>query len=240
MHSTNQYSRWRRHCGSCEVTGCWGHGLKASRRHRLHSVFGGRGPCREEVQVCRSVALPPVTNFFVDFELLNLQCRKDALYLLCSNVLIPVDQHLHESSMPYETPSHSPFIPDISMTSPDIRFQSLKASSKGNFFQNQHSAMSPLQLRTLSSPSTIARTSDREHFATTPNVQSRHSFPPQFSASVVSITPKPLASSSKSPPQGGRYTDSSPPSNLTGAASSKKVNSAAGVGTAARAGHYSK
>lgn len=185
----------------------------------------------------RCLQLP---TFFVDFELHNLLCRKDALYLLCSDVLIPVDPHLHVSSMPYETPSHSPFIPDISITSPDIRVQSLKASSKGNFFQNQHSAMSPVQLRTLSFPSTVARTSDREHFATTPNSQSRHSFPPQHSTSVASITPKPLASSSKSPPQGGRYTDSSPASNLTGAASSKTMNSAAGVGTAARAGNFSK
>jgi hypothetical protein len=142
--------------------------------------------------------------------------------------------------MPYETPSHSPFIPDISMmTSPDVRIQSLTAAPKSNFFQNQHSAMSPLQHRTLSSPAAVGRTPDREHHAA-PTAQSRYSFPPQQSASSVPLTPKPLASSFKSPPPGGRY--SSPLSNpyLTGAASSMETLLAAGVGHAARTGKLSK
>ncbi len=51
------------------MLGAWGESIA----RRLHSVFGGRGPCREEVHVCRGEA---IANFFVDFELLNLQCRK--------------------------------------------------------------------------------------------------------------------------------------------------------------------
>ena len=78
------------------------------------------------------------------------------------------------------TPSHSPFIPNISITSPDVHTPVLRAGSKSTLVQNQHSALSPIQQRTLSTP-TPARV------VTTPPM-SRHSFPPLQNYSILPKT----------------------------------------------------
>jgi hypothetical protein len=97
-----------------------------------------------------------------------------------------VDQNLLKPTSVFSTPSHSPFIPDISLTSPDVHTKSLNAGSNNVLFQSHHAAMSPIPLRTLSWTSPAARTPGQE---STPNSRSRHSFPPTINPSTAPATP---------------------------------------------------
>ena len=85
---------------------------------------------------------------------------------------------MQEPSVPYSTPSHSPFIPDVSITSPDFRFQVPKAGSRSTFPPNDQSALSPLALRQIGFATAETRGAGNELRVETPKSGSRHSFPP--------------------------------------------------------------
>jgi hypothetical protein len=105
------------------------------------------------------------------------------------------------------TPSHSPFIPDISMTSPDIRVPVSRAGSKSTYAPNQLSALSPIQLRTLSTPTAAYRTVGHETHVTTPISRSRHSFPLQHNPSILPAPQTPPVfqfRADSASPQGGQ------------------------------------
>jgi hypothetical protein len=113
------------------------------------------------------------------------------LHLLYSNdfIFTVVDRNLHKPTSVFSTPSHSPFIPDISLTSPEIHTKSLNVGSNNVLFQSHHAAMSPIPLRTISWTSPAARTPGHESRDTTPNSRSRHSFPPTINPSTAPSTP---------------------------------------------------
>jgi hypothetical protein len=121
----------------------------------------------------------------------------------------------------FSTPSHSPFIPDISLTSPDVLAKALNVGSNSAFFSGKLTAMSPVQLRTLSLPAS-ARTPDHQTRDATPTFKSRHSFPPAYSTSISPTTPN-LSTSRPQPhafsSQVGRYQRKDLPSNQTAATS---------------------
>lgn len=80
---------------------------------------------------------------------------------------------MQEPSVPYGTPSHSPFIPDVSITSPDFRFQVPKAGSRSTFPPNDQSALSQIGFATAET-----RGAGNELRMEIPKSGSRHSFPP--------------------------------------------------------------
>ena len=80
---------------------------------------------------------------------------------------------MQEPSVPYGTPSHSPFIPDVSITSPDFRFQVPKAGSRSTFPPNDQSALSQIGFATAET-----RGAGNKLRMEIPKSGSRHSFPP--------------------------------------------------------------
>jgi hypothetical protein len=147
------------------------------------------------------------------------------LHLLFSNdfIFTVVDQNLHKPTSVFSTPSHSPFIPDISLTSPDVLTKSLNAGSSNVLFQSHHAAMSPIPLRILSWTSPAARTPGHESRDTTPNSRSRHSFPPTINPSTAPATPistAPRLNPNAFSPQRVEYNGRTAASNQAGAAGS--------------------
>ena len=134
------------------------------------------------------------------------------------------------------TPSHSPFITDSSMTSPDIRIPAPRAGSKSTFAPNQLSALSPIQLRTLSTPTAAYRTVGHETQATTPISRSRHSFPLQHNPSTLPTPQTPPVvqfRANSASPQGGQLGLKSPSGNRSSAAKHVILHDVTGANFAA-------
>ena len=99
-----------------------------------------------------------------------------------------MERIIQEPSVPLGTPSHSPFIPDVSTTSPDFRFQLFKGGSRSSFPPNEQYAHSPLQHRQVTFTAADARGPDHEVRMATPKSGSRHSFPPLLNPYTLPTT----------------------------------------------------
>lgn len=173
----------------------------------MRLTFGGNDRCFGEQQV----KFPALANAFFYVQ----SSKRRALLILFSNLFTAAaDPTLQRPPSLHNTPLNSPFIPDISFSSP-VLTKALNAGTRSQHItmsRSQHIAMSPIhaispiQRQTISLNSAGIGTEPRHG---TPMSRSRHSFPPAANPNSLSTTPTSNAFS----PQGGHYNGRGPTRN---------------------------